>query len=326
MKKYLITGGAGFIGSHLVEALLAAGHEVVVLDNLSTGKRENLNLSVIPVQTGISGDKIPASAGMTKLWVGDICDKAAVAAAMQGVHGVFHLAAVASVTLSIEKWAESHAVNQYGSVIVFDEAAKCNVPVVYASSAAVYGDNENLPLSEKEAPKPLSPYGLDKLACELQAAMGGQCKDLKSVGMRFFNVYGPRQDPKSPYSGVISIFIEKLRMGESVKIYGDGEQSRDFIYVGDVVNYLTAAMQQLHLGNITTEVFNVCTENTVSVKELAILLREISQRQCEISHVQSRAGDIRHSQGNSTKAKNLLKIQANTGLKEGLLTTWQSFC
>lgn len=306
MTHYLITGGAGFIGSHLVEALLKAGHRVTVLDDLSTGKRENL----------------PAEA---QLIVGNICDSAAVTAAMHDVQGCFHLAAVASVTKSIEEWASSHQVNQGGAVVIFDAAAKRKIPVVYASSAAVYGDNPHLPLTEDSEKNPLSPYGLDKFLCEWQAAVGARCHGLKSAGMRFFNVYGARQDPKSPYSGVISIFMEKLKQRQPLTIYGDGAQSRDFIYVADVVAHLQAAMQALHSGHIHADVFNVCTGIAVSVKDLATLLREISGSGSEILFMQERPGDIRHSCGSNFKARQQLTIEATTELRKGLTQTWQDF-
>jgi UDP-glucose 4-epimerase len=303
---YLITGGAGFIGSHLADSLLTAGHLVTVLDNLSTGKQENLAPAV-------------------KLIVNDICDSAAVAKAMDGCDGVFHLAAIASVTKSMEEWAHTHQVNQTGAVIVFDEAAKRNIPVVYASSAAVFGDNPNLPLTEKSETKPLSPYGLDKLLCEWQAAMGARCHGLKSVGLRFFNVYGTRQDPKSPYSGVISILMEKLKNKQPILIYGNGEQSRDFVHVFDVVKHLVASMRQLHLGNVSAEIFNVCTHKATSVKELASLLIQISNSGSDINHAQERIGDIKHSLGDNTKAKTELKIEATTTLEDGLTDTWKKF-
>lgn len=304
MKKYLVTGGAGFIGSHLVETLLRDGHSVAVLDDLSTGKRENIPSEVVFYQ-------------------GDVRDASIVANAIENCAGVFHLAAIASVTRSMQEWAHTHSVNQMGAVVVFEQAAKRTIPVVYASSAAVYGDNHHLPLSETEPPKPLSPYGLDKLACELQAAMGRECQGLQSIGLRFFNVYGERQDPKSPYSGVISIFIDQLTKGNPLQIYGDGEQSRDFIYVGDVVQFLMQAMQWLHLGNIGAEVLNVCTEKAVSIKELAILLREVSERTVEILHKEARIGDIKHSLGNAKKASELLSVKANIKLVDGLKKTWQ---
>lgn len=306
MTHYLVTGGAGFIGSHLVDSLLAEGHQVTVLDNLSTGKRENLSSSV-------------------KLVVGDICDSTVVAAVMEGVQGCFHLAAVASVTKSIEEWAATHRVNQMGAVVVFEEAARCNVPVVYASSAAVYGDNTDLPLAEDAVTQPLSPYGLDKLLCEWQAAMGARCKALRSVGLRFFNVYGTRQDPKSPYSGVISIFMQKLKNNQPLTIFGDGEQSRDFIFVTDVVRHLKISMQKLHKGDIRADIFNVCTGNAASVNDLARLLIDISNSGSDMIHAPEREGDIRHSCGSNLKAKQLLGVASATSLKEGLAVTWQNF-
>ncbi len=301
MNTYLITGGAGFIGSHLVRGLLEAGHNVTVLDDLSTGKQENL----------------PDSPQL-KLSIGDICNGALLAEAMENCAGVFHLAAIASVTRSLEQWAETHRVNQSGAVMVFEQAAKQKIPVVYASSAAVYGDNPNLPLCETEAPSPLSPYGLDKLACEWQAGMGARCHALQSIGLRFFNVYGERQDPKSPYSGVISIFMDKVKQKQNLTIYGDGLQSRDFIYVGDVVTHLIAAMQKLHSGHSQPEILNVCTGIATTVKDLAMLLSDIGGEKVEIIHAPERFGDIRHSLGNSQKAEELLCLKATTNLKNGL--------
>lgn len=304
--KYLITGGAGFIGSHLVDALIEAGHQATLLDNLSTGKKENVNPKA-------------------KLVVGDITNAALVEELMAEADGCFHLAAVASVTKSIEDWSATHLSNQAGAVIVFDYAARQKIPVVYVSSAAVFGDNTHLPLTETSETKPLSPYGLDKLLCEWQAAMGARCHGLKSVGLRFFNVYGSRQDPKSPYSGVISIFMEKLKTGQGFTIFGDGAQSRDFIHVSDVVRHITASMEALYSGNITCEILNVSTNKSVSVKELAIQLREISSSSVEIIHAPERSGDIKHSRGDNSKAKKLLSIEAITELKDGLTKTWQSF-
>lgn len=307
MASYLVTGGAGFVGSHLVDALLNQGHQVVVLDDLSTGKKENIDIRA-------------------KLHIGDIRSLEDVAKAIEGCAGVYHLAAIASVSKSLKEWAHTNSVNQMGAVMVMEQAAKCSIPVVYASSAAIYGDNNRLPLTESEHPQPLSPYGLDKLACEWQAAMGAQCLNLHSIGARFFNVYGPRQDPKSPYSGVISIFMEKLKNGQPLTIFGDGEQSRDFIYVGDVVAYLLAAMRELHSGHSNAEVVNICTGKQTSIKELAILLRDTSGRETEILHAAPRQGDIRHSCGNPEKASRLLCTHAVVNLREGLEKTWLSAC
>src|SRR5271156_2673049 len=251
MALYLVTGGAGFIGSHLVEALLARGDRVRVLDDLSTGKRENLG---------------PAA----ELIVGDVADAACVAGAMQGVDGCFHLAAVASVELGNRDWLGTHPTNLTGAITVFDAArrgtADRTVPVGYGSSAAVYGDPPDLPLAETAATRPLSAYGADKLGCELHARVAAQVHGVRTAGCRFFNVYGPRQDPASPYSGVISIFFDRIGQGQGIIIFGDGGQTRDFVYVADVALALLGAMGQDSAG---AHVFNVCTGKTTSLLELA---------------------------------------------------------
>jgi len=306
--RYLVTGGAGFIGSHLLDALIAAGNEVVVLDNFSSGKRDN----------------IPHHPAVTVI-EGSICNAQAVRTSAEGCNGVFHLAAIPSVTQSVDEWAATHRVNQSGAVEVFEVAASLGIPVVYASSAAVFGDNPALPLSENSETAPLSPYGLDKLACEWQAKIGGSLCGLSSVGLRFFNVYGPRQDPKSPYSGVISIFMQRCKQEKPLTIYGDGLQTRDFIYVGDVVAHLLAAMRYAEQGEAVTEVFNVCTGMPASVKELAGMLASISRNPHAIEYVDARAGDIRFSCGNPEKALKQLGLSAKTLLAEGLGITWRHF-
>lgn len=203
MGTYLVTGGCGFIGSHLVDALLGGGHEVRVVDDLSTGKRENLPDGV-------------------ELFLGDVADGALMRRAMMDVDGCFHLAAVASVQRGNEDWLGTHRVNLTGAVTVFDLARNCRpsgpVPVVYASSAAVYGDNPALPLAEDAATRPLSAYGADKLGCELHARVAWLVHRVPNVGFRFFNVYGPRQDPKSPYSGVIAIFAGKVAARQQITV------------------------------------------------------------------------------------------------------------
>lgn len=303
--KYLVTGGAGFIGSHLCDALLADNHEVVVLDDLSTGKVENLPESV-------------------KFIEGCITSRDTVAHAVGDVDGVFHLAAVASVTRSVEEWAETHCINQSGAVEVFDKAAQIKAPVVYASSAAAYGDNPNLPLKETAETIPLSPYGLDKLVCEWQARVGASIKGLKSVGLRFFNVYGPRQDPKSPYSGVISIFADRLKSGQAIGIFGDGEQTRDFIYVADIVRTLRASMERLHAGDVVQQVSNACTGQSVSVNALAETMIEVSGESVPVEHKQAREGDIKHSCGDASVMKQVLGVEAKTSLQQGLEALWKS--
>lgn len=303
MARYLVTGGCGFIGSHLIERLLAAGHEVRVLDDLSTGKRENL----------------PAGVPVT---VGNVADAAAVEAAMAGVDGCFHLAAVASVDRSREAWLETHHANQSGTIAVFDAARRAKadgpVPVVYASSAAVYGDNPNMPLNEDAATKPLSAYGADKLGCELHARVADGVHGVPTTGFRFFNVFGPRQDPKSPYSGVISIFAGRIVRGESITINGDGEQVRDFVYVKDLVRYLTAAMDKPQAG---APVYNVCTGKPTSVNRLAEVLAEISGKPLDRRYGPARAGDIRVSIGDPSRLVAAFGMACETSLEDGLRDT-----
>ncbi|MEM8987490.1 MAG: NAD-dependent epimerase/dehydratase family protein [Pseudomonadota bacterium] len=309
MARYLVTGGAGFIGSHLVEALVSAGHDVVVLDDLSTGKREN----------------VP---GAVDLIVGDVADKAAVADALRGADGCFHLAAVSSVQASVDDWTRTHAANLSGAVAVFDAAKRFGalrddgrpLPVVYASSAAVYGDNLNVPLNEGEAPQPLSAYAADKYGCELHAAVGRRLFNAPFVGLRFFNVYGPRQDPSSPYSGVISIFVNKIAAGEEVTIFGDGGQTRDFIYVGDVVAALNGAMARAG-DPATPPVVNVCRGAEVSVKALAETLGRICEKTPAIRHADARPGDIRASVGDPARLNDALGVVAQMSFEDGLART-----
>lgn len=304
MPHYLVTGGCGFIGSHLVDALLARGDSVVVLDDFSTGKREN----------------IPQRVPVIK---GDAADPALVEEAMQRVDGCFHLAAVASVQKSKEEWLATHRANQTATVAVLDTAAKqANTPkVVYASSAAVYGDNTQVPLGESAATGPQTAYGADKLGSELHARVAAQVHGVPTAGMRFFNVYGPRQDPHSPYSGVISIFAERIRRGNGITINGDGGQTRDFIYVGDVVRALLAAMAA---ESETAEVFNVCTGKETSIGRLAEILQQLAGKQVAISHGPARTGDIYRSLGDPAKAEKLLGFRAETPVEKGLQITLES--
>ena len=301
MAKFLVTGGCGFIGSHLVEALLAEGHSVRVLDDLSTGKRRNIPEDLV------------------ELIVGNVGDPSVVHAAMEKVDGCFHLAAIASVQLSNRDWVGTHRVNLTGTIAVFDAArtakAGAAVPVVYASSAAVYGDNTNLPLSETELPEPLTAYGADKLGCELHAKVAGVVHGVPTCGFRFFNVFGPRQDPGSPYSGVISIFADKLRAGQGLTIFGDGQQTRDFVYVADVVQHLLAGMNG---ASAAAPVFNVSTGHKTSIGALAETMAELLHVPLKIEYLPARAGDIRHSLGNPASATDALGIAAETGLKDGL--------
>lgn len=303
--KYLVTGGCGFIGSHLCDALIERGHQVRVLDDLSTGVVDYLHESV-------------------ELVLGDVSDAGLVKAAMRDVDGCFHLAAVASVERSNTDWSGTHKVNQQGSVNVFDAAKDCNknrVPVVYASSAAVYGDNATVPLDESATPRPISAYGADKLGSELHARVAWLTHRVPNVGLRFFNVYGPRQSPGSPYSGVISIFAGRISKGLPLKIFGDGSQTRDFIYVRDVVNYLLAAMFSLNEG---AYIYNVCTGQGTSIKQLAKTFTMVAGQETDIRYEPARPGDIVTSLGNPQHTDANLSIKDKVSLASGLQLTYEA--
>jgi UDP-glucose 4-epimerase len=306
MATYLVTGGCGFIGSHLLDALLSDGHQVRVLDDLSTGKRENL----------------PEGA---ELIVGSVENAALVRHAMSGVDGCFHLAAIASVERGNRDWLGTHTTNLTGAIAVFDAARRLGedgnpvqgIPVVYASSAAVYGDEQDFPLTEAAATRPLSAYGADKLGCELHARVAGIVHRVPTVGLRFFNVYGPRQDPKSPYSGVTSIFCDRLARHRSVTVFGDGMQTRDFVYVGDVVSALRASMARLPAA---AGIYNVCTGRSTSVLELAQAIATLCLTKAEIVFAEARPGEIRTSLGSPERLRRELGVDCATPLATGLAT------
>lgn len=300
MARFLITGGAGFIGSHLAEKIFSQDNEVVVLDDLSTGLEQN-----------ISPD--------AQLIVGDIRDNALLDRVLDKVDGCFHLAAIASVQQYRTEWDRACSVNLLGSVQLMNAAAKANVPVVYASSAAIYGDNPAVPLSEQDEPRPISGYGADKLGMEHHAKAMSSVAGFSSVGLRFFNVFGPRQQPGSPYSGVISIFLDRLSQGRPVTIFGDGTQSRDFVYVGDVADALIKAMG--HAQNGRSGVWNVCGGTSTTIHELAKSVAAAFDRDVEIQFEAARAGDIHTSLGNPTVAIEQLGFKPQISLQEGLRRT-----
>ena len=305
MGPYLVTGGAGFIGSHLVDALLAAGFRVRVLDDLSTGKRANLD-------------------PRAELIVGNVADPVAVRNAMRGAVGCFHLAAIASVARGNEDWCGTHAVNVGGTVAVLDAARRCgNLPVVYASSAAIYGDAGEGRIAESVRPSPRSAYGADKMASELHAQAGFGVHGVPSIGFRFFNVYGPRQDPSSPYSGVISIFADRIASGRPITIHGDGGQVRDFVYVADVVRHLMAGMSLLHDAP-RAAVANVCTGRATTIRDLADAIGRAAGRKPMLTYGAGRPGDIRSSIGDARLATSMLGVAAKTTLDEGLAATLDS--
>ncbi|MDR3536843.1 MAG: NAD-dependent epimerase/dehydratase family protein [Acetobacteraceae bacterium] len=298
MSTWLVTGGAGFIGSHLCEALCARGDTVRVLDDLSTGHRANLPDGVTLVH-------------------GDVADPDAVLEAVQGVDGCFHLAAIASVERGITDWFGTHRTNLSGTIVLFEalRRAGLQVPVVYASSAAVYGDCPTVPISEDAPRQPLSAYGADKLGCELHARVATHVHGIPTVGLRFFNVYGPRQDPRSPYSGVISIFCERISRGAPIDVFGDGRQTRDFVYVGDIVAGLLAAMR---LRPAEAAVFNLCTGRPTSVLELAGHIAALAGSALDVTHRPPRAGEIRHSVGSPARGRAALGLVDPAVLSDGL--------
>ncbi len=308
MATYLVTGGAGFIGSHIVEALVADGASVRVFDNLATGHRENLD--------GVKG--------RVSLIEADIRDTDALATAMRGVEFVFHEAAMVSVPLSCEKPRECHEVNATGTLNVLLAAREAGVRrVVMASTAAAYGNNPELPKREGMRPEPESPYGLTKVTGEYYLRSFAQLYGLQTLALRYFNVYGPRQDPKSMYSGVISKFVEVLTAGGTPTVFGDGRQTRDFVFVKDVVQANLKAMQARALE--PGEVVNVGTGKAVSLLELLAVLGELTGRDATPTFGPARAGDVQHSLADIGQARQRLGYEPRTSIREGLaeLITWK---
>ncbi len=297
----LVTGGCGFIGSHVVDALIARGDTVHVLDDLSTGTRENLN----------------KAASFTQ---GDVADDALFATLAADADGIIHLAAIASVPACEANWLHSHRTNAYGTVCALNAArlATKRPRVVYASSAAVYGDTPDLPLHETAAANPISVYGMDKWLGEREAAIAHARFGVDSVGLRFFNVFGPRQDPSSPYSGVISIFANAAKRDMPISIFGDGEQTRDFICVADIVHLILAALN----APAGAHVINGCTGRATSLNQLAAHLRTIAGVSLPATHSAERSGDIRHSVGSPDAAIHLLNFHASTPFDDGLRQLW----
>jgi UDP-glucose 4-epimerase len=300
MTTCLVTGGAGFIGSHLVEGLLAQGDQVRVFDNLSSGDRENL---------------APVAASLEFIQA-DIQDEVALARALVGVEVVFHLAAMVSVPESMKKPVEAESINALGSLKLLSAARQAGVRrVVLSSTSAIYGDEPTLPKRETMPAAPLSPYAISKLTAEHYCQFFYKTFDLETVILRYFNVFGPRQDPRSFYSGVISIFIDRLARGEPPLIYGDGEQTRDFIFVSDVVraNLLAAAVPQA-----AGQLFNIGTGRPVSLNHLVALLADLSQVAISPVYQAPRPGDIRHSYASAEQARQVLGWSAQVPLAEGL--------
>jgi UDP-glucose 4-epimerase len=300
--RALVTGGAGFIGSHIVEELLQRGASVRVLDNFSSGKRTNL--------ASFQGD--------LEILEGDLRDAEAIKSATHGMELVFHLAAFISVPQSMLEPEDCFAINVAGTAKLLEAARQAGVrKVVLSSSTAVYGNPDKYPTDEQTPLKPLSPYALSKQVNELYARLYTQTFNLPVTALRYFNVYGPRQNPNSAYAAAISIFAQRLVNGEPITIYGDGKQSRDFIFVKDVVRANLLAAESEAAG----EAFNICTGHETTLLDLLKELSELSPRQPAVRFEAPRLGDIYRSQGNPEKAATALGFRAGITLADGLAQT-----
>lgn len=300
----LVTGGAGFIGSHIAEKLLRSGARVRIIDDLSTGYLHNIE--------EIGGDVDFVQANLT--------DEDAVRRALEGVELVFHEAAIPSVPRSVENPRQTHeaSVDATFNLLVLAKEQKVK-RLVYAASSSAYGDQPRLPKVEDMLPEPLSPYAVAKLVGEYYAQVFYRVYGLETVSLRYFNVFGPRQDPSSQYSGVISRFISALLGGERPVIYGDGEQSRDFTYIDNVVDAnLRAAQTTEGIG----EVMNIANGERISLNQLLSVLKDLTgTRDVEPEYREPRAGDVRHSLADISRARKYLGFEAKVGLREGLQLT-----
>lgn len=297
----LVTGGAGFIGSHLVDALLASGQRVRVLDDFSTGKRDNL----------------PLHDERLEVLEGNVADADCVLAAMQGCAAVAHLAAVASVQASVDDPVATHRSNFIGTLNVCEAMRTHGVKrVLFSSSAAVYGQNGEGAAIDEDTPKsPLTPYASDKLASEYYLDFYRRQHGLEPAVFRFFNIYGPRQDPSSPYSGVISIFTERAAKGLPITVFGDGEQTRDFLYIDDLVGVL---VQALSASSVEVGAVNVGLNQATSLLQLIHAIGEVLGSLPEIAHLAARAGDIRHSRADNARLLRRYALGQTTPMRAGL--------
>ena len=308
----VVTGGAGFIGSHVVDALVEAGRQVIVVDDFSTGRRENL-------RQWAGDDRVEVIEA--SIVDGLFAPLHAVTARRGPVDRIIHLAAQTSVVYSVAHPLDELRTNCLGTVQVVDYVQRAGVRrVVFSSSSAVYGEVAELPITESAPCEPLSPYGIDKRAGELWLGYLARVYGVDAVPLRFFNVYGPRQDPSSPYSGVISIFVDRALAGRQLVIFGDGEQTRDFIYVADVVRaILAAAFSEATAGDGSP--VNVATGGQATINQLAEEVARLCGSSAGIHHAPERAGEIRHSLAAVDRAATLLGFRAREPLTEGLAQT-----
>jgi UDP-glucose 4-epimerase len=303
--RYLVTGGAGFIGSNIVDELVRRGHDVVVIDDLSAGKEENLAAAKKKVQ----------------LIRGSICDLPTITAACRGVDYVLHLAARTSVPRSVKNPLETNQVNIDGTLNVLVAARDAGVRrVVYAASSSAYGETPTLPKTESMRPDPISPYGVTKLVGEMYAQVFGRAYELENVSLRYFNVFGPRQDPTSQYSGVLAKFLTAQLEGRELVIYGDGEQSRDFTYVDNIVDLTLRAAERPGASGM---VFNGGTGARCTLNDTVKLLEKISGKPAKFRYDPPRSGDILHSQADISLARKHLGYEPLVSYEEGLRRTWE---
>jgi len=309
MSNVLVTGGAGFIGSNLTEALLQRGHFVRVLDDFSTGKRENL----------IFDKKFPS----LEIVEGDIREFSTCQKAVKGIEYVFHQAALPSVQRSIEDPETSNAVNVGGTLNILLAAKETGVKrVIYASSSSVYGDTPALPKHEEMPSNPLSPYALQKYIGEQYCRLFYQLYGLDTISLRYFNIFGPKQDPNSLYSAVIPKFIDALLQGRPPIIFGDGEQSRDFTYIENVVQANLLAMSAEHLHG---EAINIACGKRISLNQLLNVLKEILGSKLSPIYQEPRKGDVKHSLADICKGKEILNYEPTVGIEIGLEKTVEFF-
>ena len=302
--RYLVTGGAGFIGSHVVDTLVESGESVRVVDNLSTGHRDNLSQH---------------SSSAVEFVEADLADAGVATSAVKGVEYVIHIAAIPSVPRSVKDPVTSHRANVDATILLLNAARQAGVKrVVFASSSSVYGNSPTLPKHEEMPPHPLSPYALQKLMGEQYMRLFYELYGLETVSLRFFNVFGPRQDPGSPYSGVISLFTAALSEGRQPTVYGDGEQTRDFTYVSDVA---TGVISAATASGVAGRAINLAPGGRVSLNRLFRTLRELIGADVEPLYDAPREGDLRDSQADNTLARDLLGFDAKVTLDEGLRRT-----
>jgi nucleoside-diphosphate-sugar epimerase len=306
--RYLVTGGAGFIGSNTVDELVRRGHNVVVLDDLSSGKVQNLS----------------GATGKIELLQHSITDLDKLREACRGVDYVLHLGARTSVPRSVKNPLETNCINVDGTLNVLVAARDAKVKrVVFAGSSAVYGETPTLPKREDMPPAPISPYGVSKFAGEIYGQVFQRCYGLEFVSLRYFNVFGPRQDPGSAYSGVLSLFNQAVLDGTQPVVYGDGEHSRDFTYVGNVVEANLLACEAKGAAGLA---INIGTGSRYTLNQTLALLEKITGRTAKAKYAPPREGDIRDSQADIARARDVLGYNPRFGFEEGLKHTWDWFC